>query len=97
MPEEHKDKMKNKYGIDLHAMLKNIATCRNGKQTSGEATTIYLGPEMYPPCYFGLGYVLVDPRGSLPTEGYIAYAQNLDDVPGWYVSNEDFWRPSRQD
>jgi hypothetical protein len=93
VPQNVKDIMKTSYSVDVHEMLKNVANCRNGKQASGDPTTIYIGPGKYPTCYFGLNYVLVDFGRTGSGSGYYPGVKNRDDLPSWTSSVTDYWLP----
>jgi hypothetical protein len=94
VPQNVKDIMEKSYSVDVHEMLKNVANCRNGKQTSGDPATIYIGPGKYPPCYFGLSYVLVDLARASPGQyGIYPGIKNIDDLPSWTLLTSDYWYP----
>ncbi|KFX86223.1 hypothetical protein O988_09707 [Pseudogymnoascus sp. VKM F-3808] len=98
VPDEYTDKIED-HGVDVPTMLKNVANCRNGKQTSGDDTTaIYIGRGTYAPCYFGLLYILVDfGKTTYPDYSFLTGIQNKDDVPDWLFDNNNFdtWNPTR--
>lgn len=92
VPKKSMDALKNTYGIEFKDMLTNVKACNNGELSPGTNTTIYMGPDRYPPCYFGLAYV--DAQAYfLPPISDTDGIKNKDDLPEWIPKGSDMWKP----
>lgn len=74
-------------------MLKNIKDCDNGEAPKGSNSTIYVGSERYPRCYFGVAHV-----GTSSLSYPLFQPHSSGQLPDWIESPSvaDAWDEPRQ-
>ncbi|KAF4998528.1 hypothetical protein FDECE_11769 [Fusarium decemcellulare] len=80
------------YGINLAEMLGNVKACNNRQISDDDRTTIYIGGNRYPDCYFTLAFV-----SSGGFDYPISAISNPEGIPSWVTSGDDIWNDPRED
>jgi hypothetical protein len=92
MTDERVDALQDDYGVPLTDMLRNVALCHNA-ENNNNGGQLYVGPERYPPCFFGMPFVDGEFELNLPLWLAAYNGSHKAEYPEWMdsVALGDHW------